>query len=447
MIARFLLVGALALSTPLVYAQAEPSAKELPAKELTEKTTESMDKLRLAMEAKDYATCVSMIDGLLATASPTSFDTYLLSQVKLQVLLAQDKLIEAIAPLEKVLALSEGNPNFFDGKTYYDYLNLLAQLYYQQAAASKLIAVQKSGYEKALTAIKKYFERSPVASTDARNFAASLYYQLGTIDGGKSDVGLIREAIGQAREGLLLSVKPSNQFLLLLVACHLQIEESAKAAEYLEILLGNDPKSEQAWNQLHSIYLASSSEAKDPYESRRLSIRALNTLDRAQKQGVLVTNKDNYTRVAIHFNLQQFSRAANLLEKGLSDGTLENSKRNWELLSSAYQQTNKEDKALDAMTRAVAKFPADGALEFSLAQLLYSNEKIDQAYVRAEAALAKGLEKPGQAEVYLAYLAYELQRYDDAKKWVDAARTRGDAPAKTLDSLSTAIAEAVRARS
>ncbi|MCX6936499.1 MAG: hypothetical protein NTU80_01160 [Verrucomicrobia bacterium] len=442
MIARYLFAGALALATPLVHAQSE-----LPPKELTEKTQGSMEKLRLAMEAKDYATCISVIDGILPTVKPTSFDTYLLAQIKVQVLLGQNKLVDAIAPLETVLTLSDGNTNFYEPKTHLEYLNLLAQLYYQRASGYKVVAEQKAGYEQALGTLKRWFERSPNPTPDARLFASSLLYQMATADGGKADMARIREAIEQAREGILLSVKPSNQLILLLVACHLQIEETSKAAEYLEMLVESDPKSEQAWSQLHSIYLASSSDAKDPVESRRMSIRALNTLDRAQKLGVLASIKDNYTRVAIHFNLQQFTRAAVLLEKGLSDGSLENSKRNWELLSSAYQQTNKEDKALDAMSRAVAKFPNDGALEFSFAQLLYGSEKVAQAYTRAEAALAKGLEKPGQAKVYLAYLAYELQRYDDAKKWVDAARAQGDVPAKTLDSLSTAIAEAVRARS
>jgi Tfp pilus assembly protein PilF len=444
MIARYIFSGALALAVPSLYAQAPA---DLPAKELTEATQGSMEKLRLAMEAKDYGSCLTIIDGLLPKVSPTSFDTYLLSQIKVQVLLGQNKLVEAIPALEVVLALSEGNPNFYDSKTYLDYLNLLAQLYYQRAAAFKVVAEQKAGYDQALGVLKRWFAKSPTTSPDSRLFAASLLYQIATADGGKADVVRIREAIEQAREGILLSVKPTNQLILLLVACHLQIEETAKAAEFLEMLVEVEPKSEQAWSQLHSIYLASSSDAKDPAESKRLSVRALNTLDRAQKNGILVSTKDNYTRVAILFNLQQFTRAAGLLEKGLSDGSLENSKRNWELLSSAYQQTNKEEKALDAMSRAVAKFPSDGALEFSLAQLLYSNEKVELAYARAEAALVKGLEKPGQAKVYLAYLAYELQRYDDAKKWVDQARAQGDVPAKTLDSLSTAIAEAVRARS
>ena len=192
--------------------------------------------------------------------------------------------------------------------------------------------------------------------------------------------------------------------------------------------------------------LAAAADTKDPEESRRQNLRALLVLDRAQALGFLNAPKDHYTRVAILFNIQQYTRAAALLEKGLVDGSIENQKRNWELLTSAYQQTSQDEKALNAMLRASSRFPQDAALEFSLAQFLYNTGKLPDAYARAESALAKGLEKPGQAHVYLAYLAYELQRYDDAKGWVEKARASGEVPAATLDPLANAIAEAIRAR-
>jgi tetratricopeptide (TPR) repeat protein len=245
---------------------------------------------------------------------------------------------------------------------------------------------------------------------------------------------------------MLLTLAPSNQLVLLLAACHLQLGENLRAAELLETLAVRDPKSATTWSQLQSIYLSAAADTKKPDEARSLNLRALHTIERAQANGHLSTPRDNYTRVAILFNIQQFARAAALLEKGLADGSIEGVKRNWELLASAYQQIDKNQKALEALANATAKFPDDGALEFSLAQFLYNTGNPADAYVRGQSALAKGVEKRGQTEVYLAYLAYELQRYEEALKWVDAARASGDVPATTLDPLATAIADALRNR-
>ncbi len=441
---RLLLAGllSLALPAPVLLAQAGQPAK----KEISEKTSSSLGQLRPLIDAKDYPGALALIDPLLAASAPGSYDLYVLSQIKAQILLTQGKLLEAIAPLETSLRLSDTNPAFFDASATLDQLYLLAQLHYQKAAEAKELPVQKSGYETALGYINRWLTVSTKPTAEVRTFTASLLYQIGTLDPAKADLARISEAMEQAREAMLINVNPSNQLVLLLTACYLQLGDNTRAAELLETLAVRDPKSVTTWSQLQSIYLAAAGETKKPEEARSLNLRALHTLERAQANGLLDTPRDHYTRVAILFNIQQYSRAAALLEKGLADGRIEGSKRNWELLASAYQQIDQNEKALDALTRATAKFPDDGALEFSLAQFLYNSGNPADAYVRGQSALAKGVERRGQSEVYLAYLAYELQRYEEAQKWVESARSTGDVPATTLDPLANAIADALRAR-
>lgn len=424
--------------------RAQPA--ELPKKEVSEKTSSGFTKLKPLVDAKDYASALALVDQLLASAAPTSFDTYVLSQIKAQIHLSQNLLPAAIAPLETALRLGEGNTNFFDAASNLDQINLLAQLYYQVAAEEKSPAAQRAGYEKALTFMDRWLARTTQPTAEAHAFCASLLYNLGTLDA-KPAIALLQKAIGHAQEARLLALKPSSQIQFILIACHLQLGEHARAAELLELAAAADPKSGSTWSQLQSLYLNAAAETKDADLAYRNNLRALSTLERAQAQGFLNSPKDHYTQVAILFNIQQFSRAAELLEKGLADGTLENSKRNWELLASAYQQTNRDEKALDTLTRAVRQFPADGPLEFSLAQFLYNTGQVTEAYQRGAASLAKpGIEKPGQIQIYLAYLAYELQRYDEAAKWIDAARLGGDVPATTLDPLAKAVADAVQER-
>jgi Tfp pilus assembly protein PilF len=423
------------------------TAADLPKKEVSEKTSSGFAKLKPLVDAKDYAGALALVDQTLAAAAPSSFDVYVLSQIKAQILLSQNQLAAAVAPLETALRLGEGNTNFFDATSNLDQINLLAQLYYQVAAEDKDPAKQRAGYEKALAFMDRWLDRTPQPTADGHAFCASLLYNLGTLDSTKPDATRLKAAIGHAQDARLLALKPSSQVQFILIACHLQLGDNARAAELLELAASSDPKSSNTWSQLQSLYLTSAAETKDADLAYRLNLRALSTLERAQAQGFLNSPKDHYTRVAILFNIQQFSRAAELLEKGLADGTLENAKRNWELLASAYQQTSRDEKALDALDRAVRQFPADGPLEFSLAQFLYNTGKVNEAYRRSAAALAKpGIDKPGQVQIYLAYLAYELQRYDEAHRWIDAARAAGDVPAATIDPLAKAIADAVKER-
>jgi hypothetical protein len=295
--------------------------------------------------------------------------------------------------------------------------------------------------------INRWLERSPAATVETRLFAASLLYNLGTLDAQKPDLARIKEAIIQAEKGLLLAVNPSNQLYQILLACYQQLGDYTRSAEILELIASKPESVAGTWQQLQSIYLTAAAESKDPAFALRQNIRALLTIERAQARGFLNTPKDHYTQVAVLFNIQQFGRAATLLEKGLADGTLENQKRNWELLASAYQQTNQDAKAATTLERALKAFPADAALEFSLAQFYYNIGKVDEAYDRGRSARAQStIEKPGQVSVYLAYLAYELQRYEEAGRWIEEARTHSEVTASSVDPLAKAIKEALHER-
>ncbi len=441
---RLLAVLLLALALPAALpAQRE---RDLPRKEISDPTAAGFGRLQPLVDAKNYPAALALVEQLLSSAAPSSFDAYLLSQLQAQILLTQNRLAEAITPLERAHALAEGNSNFLDAPAHLERLNLLAQLHYQVAAEAKGVEAQRQGYLTALSWLDRWFARSSRPSPEVRLFAASLLYNLATLEA-QADKERLRQALGHAEEALLLSAQASNQLRLLIVACQLQLGDHARAAEQLELLAERDPANATTWSQLQSLYLAAAADAKNPAEARAQNLRALHTLDRAQARGHLSSPRDHYTRVAILFNLGQFTRAAELLEKGLVAGTLENSKRNWELLASAYQQTEQTARAADAMARAVKQFPEDGGLEFSLAQFLYGTGQVAEAYARGQAALAKaGHERPGQAKLYLAFLAYELQRYEEAERWVAQAREAGDAPASSLDPLARAITDALASR-
>ena len=442
-----LALGCLVCAVYPELALAQAPAAELPKKEISDAASAGFARLQPLLDAKNYAGALALVKQLLAAAEPASYDAFLLSQLQAQILLNQNKFTEAIAPLERSHALAEGNARFLDASTHLDRIHLLAQLHSQEGSAQKTTAAQRSSYERALAYTREWIKRSPKPSAEISHSAGSLLYHLATLDSERPDPARLREAADFAREALILSPGSGAQARLLLVACLRQLGDNAAAIDHLEVLAAADPKNGPVWSQLQGLYQNAAEAAKDPAAARAANIRGLLAIERAQAAGQLLSPRDHYMKVAIHFNLGQFARAADLLETGLADGTLESSRRNWDLLGSAYRQTGREDRAVDAVRRAVTKFPEDGALELSLAQLLHGAGNAEEAYSRGRSALAKpGLDKPGEARLFLAFLAYELQRYDDAARWITEARAGGDVPATSIDPLDRAIAEAIAQR-
>lgn len=413
-----------------------------PAKELSEAVSGKLGELRTLTDVKDYTKALVLLDQLVATAPDPSFDLAIVSQVRGQVLIAQGRYAEALRALEKAYDLSERH-GFFEARVQLETLYLLSQLNYQLAGENKDAARQKAGFEKAYAQVTEWLRRTPSPTMEARLFAASILYGQATAGAGAPDTALLQRAGREAEQGFYLQTKPSEQARFLVLATQQQLNENLAAAETLELLVEQVPASAQYWQQLAAIYFGLASEARSEAETRRYNLRALLTLERAQARGLLNGPKENFTVVGILFNLRQYDRAIDVLEKGLSAGTLENSRRNWEMLASAYQQQHRDELAVGALNRAVVAFPKDGQLEFTLGQLHYALDQTETARRHLESAVAKGnLERPGQTRFTLAYLAFEQHRFDEAAKWIEAAGKFPDVPADDVARLSRAVEEA-----
>ncbi len=422
------------------------SASAQTAPQISGAIVADLGKLRELTEAKSYPPALALIDRLLGTVRPESYDRALLSQIKAQILLTDGRYTEAIAPLEDALRLAERNPAFLPDATTLESLFLLAQLHQQAASENKDLATQRAALARASEYLRRWQTRAPAPTPEGQRFAASLLYQRATLDPDRIDEALLDEAQRAAREGLVLQLQPPADLYVLLLASHQQRGENAEAAELLELLLQKTPDNLGYWQQLVSSYLALAASAKYEREADAHNLRALLSLERAQARGLLDSPKEHFNRVALLLNLRQLDPAIALLEKGLVDGTLENTRRNWELLANAYQQAAREPEAVSALQRAVAALPADGQLEFTLAQLFYAAGRIADARRHLERAVEKGsLATPGQAHLFLAYTAYELQDHAAAARHARDAAAFDDVKKEDLARLTQAISEAASA--
>ena len=408
----------------------QPAARK---KELSEKVAEELGKIRTQTDAKNYDAAVAIIDGLLKGAAPESYDIAVLSQVKAQILLTKGDYAKSIEPLELALLVAERN-GYFEPRVNQDLRYYLAQLYYQEASTTKVLDSQKKLYAKASSFIESWSKENTKPNPDAQLFYASVLYNQAQLDPNNIDNKLIKRAQEEVEKGLGMSLKPKDTFYILLLATLQQQNETARSAEILELLVKQNPANKTYWQQLASTYL-----------NLQQDVRAALTIERAQKHDTMNTPKDNFNLVGIYFNMQQYDQAIGLLEKGLKDGSIDNEQRNWELLAASLQQVKKELKAIDVLKEATKTYADSGSLYLQIAQIYYSLDKLNDSYSYAKQAVAKKLEKPWQAQTFLAYICYELKKLDEALEAINQSLKHPEG-GKDAERLKKAIEDAIKER-
>lgn len=432
LISRLVNTGVLALSlTVAVPATSFAQNNEAPKKEISDKVSESLVKLQELTDAKNWDGALALLNSAAVGASPESYDMMVLSQIKVQVLLTQEKYSESIPPMETALRLGR-TYDFMEQKQFLEFNQILSQLYFQEANDIKGTTPadmrrRKDYLTKAYQAIQVYLKANENPTEDSLSYAATMIYTQATMVDGETDMKLLNEAREIAEKGILLNLKPRESFYVLILAALQQDNKNVEAADILELLIAQQPTNKQYWAQLQATYLTLANDAEEnSRESLEWNIRTVHTIDRAQKLGILDDPRDHFNRVGILMNIQQFDQSINYLEEGLASGKIEDTQTNWEYLASSYQQVNKEFNAIEVLGKAAKKFPTEGELDFRIANLFYVLDKIEDAYKNGKIALRKGnLKNRAVVAQFVGYLGYELKKFDEALPFVQEADKLG----------------------
>ena len=406
---------------------------------LSDATSEVLAKYKTSMEAnggKNYDASIAILDGQIAKAEAGSYDLALLYQIKAQTLLQKGDFSKSIEPLERGLALSDAKtPTYFEERVVRDLVYFLAQLYFQEAVQSKNASLVPGYWEQAEKYMVRWTQAVKKPTADNYLFYTQLLYSRAVQNADHPDLELVKRALVQIDKALHLVSRPKDNMYVLKLVCLQQLNRNAEAAEILEVLVKQKPDSSTYWQQLAALYL-----------STEQNVRAILTYERAQANGHMNGPKDNYNLIGIYFNLGQYEKSAELLEKGLKNGGLENEMKNWELLAFSYQQLERPLKGIEALKEASKAYPKSGQIEFMIAQAYFGLDQAEAALPHAQAAVQKGsLNKPHQAYMFLAYIGYQLKKFDLA---LEAAKKAAEFPegAKEAKSMVHAIEDIIKER-
>jgi tetratricopeptide (TPR) repeat protein len=459
------LLLALVLSAGFTRARAD----DKPRPELTEATSDKLQDLKALEDATPpkLDEAAALVDSLLATAGPTSFDRAVLARIKTTYLFRkndQAARFAAIELLQTALSLSD-TYGYFEAKDAQQLRFYIANLCFERGSVSKDPAAQHADYDTARTVIEKWLEiaktdptappspsPAPDSLENAEMFYAQLLYTMAEFDSKHVDLDLVKKALDETEKALRSAAIPNENLYILKLATLQQLGNYDDAADALEFILKSKPDNKSYWQQLTAFYavLANNAEkAKDAKKSFEYNLRAIVTIERAHKYGAMTSPEDNFELFSLYFNIGQYQQGAELLETGLHDGTIKSTQKNWILLADAYQQMHKDLKAVEVLHETAKHFPESGQFNYLAAQILYGLNKTSEALADIQACVSRdGGEKPAQSWLFYAYLAIELQKFEQAGQAVESAAKCPHTPAddKTIASLREAVKSAIAQR-
>ena len=442
-----LLAAALAAAIP-----ARLKAADQPeAPQLSQDTQDVInEEVRPESEAKQWEKVLVSLDKILAKVPADSYDACVMWLLKFQAHLNQAKpdYLAGLQDLQHRLAIDDQH-HYLNKKDLQETLVAMCKLSYQEGATSKDPKAQKMYYDVALTTMDRWLKGVDMSTLtqDDIQLAASLYFTVGQGIGEgseqKTDPAMMEKALVWIDRGLRAAATPRDVFYQLKISAIFQLNRLEDGYQLLELRLHDKPENKGYWQQLAFTYIQLAGIAAEKQKDDKLAfsynVRAILTLERAQKLGFLNSPKDNMNLVTLFFTVGQYERACQLLDTGLRDGSIEPTRQNWELLAYSYQQQHQDLRAVQTLEDAAKAFPEAGQLEYQIAQVYNGMDREKDALEHIKACIAKGgTEKPQVGWMFYAWLAYDLKYYDEATKAAQEAAKYPEAAkeaSKMLDAI------------
>jgi len=383
--------GAPALST----ARAEEEAKK-PQREtrrtpaLRNSVYEKLTEAQTAAEAKDLDKAKRILDEMIAAGGKKSLNSYELANVYNMLAFIQysrEDYAGALKSYENVVAQPD-IPLAMEINTRFT----IAQLYFVQEQ-----------WQKGIEALLVWFNMTDSPNANAYVLLAQGYFQVKDYDKALLNV---EKAINMQKEAGKI---PKEQWYNLARYLYVEKNDTKNSVATLEALLTYYPKKEY-WVQLSYMYGEQKKEADQ-----------LAAMETAYVQNMLDRDSELVTMASLYLNRDVPYKAAKVMDKGLSNKTIEDKSRNWEMDANAWQQAQELEKAIPAMEKAAAESDK-GELYARLGNMYLDRDEYKKAITAINRALSKGgVRRPDTARLVLGMGYFNDKQYDKAREAFTAA--------------------------
>jgi tetratricopeptide (TPR) repeat protein len=355
--------------------------REVGAQALDEATYKQLNEVYENVGEENYNEAYNDLRKMLDRAGKDVYLQAILYQALAQVEWSRNNFDPALEYFEKAVQL-----NALPDQAHFALMYQIAQLYYM-----------KERYDDALNRLDLWFCTAP-----KEKITSAAYVLKASINANKKDFASALKAIEQA---ISMDKDPKENWYQLKLASHYELEQFPQAAETLELLISKWPEKKTYWTQLTQIYY------KLKQEDKALSVLALayrkNMLD---NQGDIIFLSSLYSNANVPF------KAAEVMQKGITDGIVEASDRNWTLVADTWYAAEEMENALAAYEKAGIA-ARTGEIDLRRGYILVDMERWEPAKEALSEAITKGgldERKTGEAYLLRGMSEFNLGNFDSA---------------------------------
>jgi tetratricopeptide (TPR) repeat protein len=317
----------------------------------------------------------------MAARKGDKYQKAVIAQAIAQVEWARSNYDEALRYFEEAVAL-DSLPDL----THFSLMYQIAQLYYM-----------KDRYDDALDKLALWMCKVPEEKvTDVA------YVLKASLHAAKEDWQNVLIAIDQA---ISMSDEPKESWYQMKLAAHFELEQFPKAAQTLETMIQKWPEKKTYWTQLSQIYY-----------KLKMADEAVSVMVLAYRRNMLDKQTDLMYLSSLYSNSDIPYKAAAVMQKGIEDGYVDATKKNWTITADAWYAAEEMEKALVAYAKA-GEVAEDGEIDLRRAYILVDMERWAEAAQAVNSALEKGGfsdKKTGDAYVIQGMSEFNLGNYDKA---------------------------------
>ena len=314
---------------------------------------------------EDPARALEIAEEILANERANAYEKSVAAQVAASASADLDDLPRSIAFLERAIA-----ENGLENEAHYAAM--------QNLAVSQLNDEQP---EAAIATLQRLISETKTENAEIHYALAGAFLQAEQYPQG---IEALKRAIGFANP-------PKPEWKNLLMAAHLQADQPAEAVKVGEALLAQTPDDKRLVLNIASAYL-----------DLEQTDRAIALLEGARSRGLFTEARDYEMLYALYFNAEGREKdVIAVINEGLSKGLLKRDLRTLQALAQAAYFA--EDMALSIATyQEAAALDPKGDTGLNFAKVLSAEARDAEARDAAKAALAKGVDNPGDAWMVIA---------------------------------------------
>lgn len=343
-----------------------------------------------AAEAKDLNGAAAILDEMIASGGKNALNSYELANVYnlyAFIYYSREDYAKALKAYEEVVSQPD-IPLAMEINTKYT----IAQLYFVQEQ-----------WQKGIDSLLDWFALTDSPNANAYVLLAQGYYQ--TKDYNKALLNVQKAISMYKADGKL----PKEQWYNLARFLYFEKNDVKNTVATLEELLTYYPKKEY-WVQISHMYGEQKKEGKQ-----------LAAMDTAYIQNMLDKGPEQVTMAYLYLNAEVPYKAGKVMEKGLKDGSIQPTSKNYEIAASAWRQAQELEKAIADMEQAAAK-SEDGELYARLGNIYLDSDRYQEAAVAINKGLKRGgVKRPDTARLVLGMAYFNDNKYDKAREAFKAA--------------------------